>query len=78
MGGVCLHDLFSLSQVSARPQLPFHSPGSGQARALTLQVIMGPGSKPSAQAFEASYDIGAGASPQGAQMEHSSVSAVGR
>lgn len=69
VGGVCLHDLLSpLSQVSASAPSSLHFPTARvwAGRALPSQVIMGPGSsRLCTGTFEASYDIGAGASPTG-------------
>ena len=78
MGGVGLQDLLSLSQVSP-PSASVSQPRVWAGRALPSQVIMGPGSKPSAQAHsKPPMTLVQVPSPQGCPMEHSYVSAVGR
>lgn len=76
LGGVCLQDPLSLSQAS--PPHPYHTAQVWAGRVVPSQVIMGPGSKPSAQAHSKPPMILVQVpSPQGCPTEHSSVSGVG-
>lgn len=61
------------------PPASVSQPWVWAGRALPSQVIMGPGSKPSAQAHsKPPMTLVQVPPPQGCPMEHSSVSAVGR